>query len=1055
MKKKFRILPLLIAVLMIGAFVAACRPSRPPEEPPEPDREIEFDRDDSFTHFPRTQLIEGDNFDRENAPTIYVINNGGTDLTDDDGVLHTALSSRDLFVAGVIQGLFARDTVKFYISGTGTHHQHYFDFHSDKWGLNFVNISLEHMIQMYIDNWYTFSRRTDAETGLPMWGSNIMPTDFSFNLPGIELNAFTPLFQMVNYMMPGYILYREGTRQANIAATLAGITGFLPVAIQNQAQRELMTKLGLQAMLNIDNINFDYDWLLDTVEGELNNTALIHQRHTENEIVDPHLRDIGTTFRFLTVFYDAGFPERDKLRIGNFIEPNSPIYGYMFMEGRDVERFSRTGQFFVPTDFAQNLTFFAAREFSNDPFTGRLLEFGNPASQTEKIVAEDGYHYVAFVVSDGDNVGQWQITYPFARNFMGAPGRTNDTFPVTWGVSPSIVDMMPSAYWSILNNIASPFDSFVAPVTGQGYANLVSLLYNNPEAFDEYLSAMEVYLRKSGLSIVTAMSDPGYGVPVNTARRKRTRRYLSQVPSLRGGIMFEGGHYFRDVDGVVYWATGQDAEGNTVQKPFVGPRDSLWNTNPAFVAARLNYFAEQAANGVERYLTNSIDAFSLINVHPWSHSYQDMRRIVEMSSDNVRFVSTEQLFDMIIENVDRPDPNLPDDDVSAIDNTVNNWPARGTVTRPLQSGHTLGNSWLADNYRLIPANPHFHEFLFHTEGWTGIGGELTHSVNNGPARQEGFTRLHRSINIPVGVTAVQPDFRLPDEDNLFVWFMARGNAHAANAVQAQDRAGRMKFEFTVNGITRTIIPEAFLRAGSDSGYTSATPPAVVGDGWQYFGFPLRQYFDDYKGQIASAAITALNAASGLQMTFFTVETIDPPAGSFNVLNNQFLNHSTEDWTLGHMWVTTQFTSFGASWIERGGIPFPEGSVRLDVSNGGGPEMRGNNSAMFIFKHYTLPAGTTGFTFNVDGGDNPGWGAMYKISLYIDGQLVIIQDWVRAPGNFEFENPAWQITWDLAAAGITVTENTDVTVMLQARDSGDRPANGAGEKMFFRHWVTNV
>lgn len=42
--------------------------------------------------------------------------------------------------------------------------------------------------------------------------------------------------------------------------------------------------------------------------------------------------------------------------------------------------------------------------------------------------AEDGKHYVAFVVSDGDNAQYWQNTAIFSTSYMNATGRENDEF---------------------------------------------------------------------------------------------------------------------------------------------------------------------------------------------------------------------------------------------------------------------------------------------------------------------------------------------------------------------------------------------------------------------------------------------------------------------------------------------------------------------------------------------------------------------------------------------------------------------------------------------------
>jgi hypothetical protein len=81
-------------------------------------------------------------------------------------------------------------------------------------------------------------------------------------------------------------------------------------------------------------------------------------------------------------------------------------------------------------------------------------------------------------------------------------------------------------------------------------------------------------------------------------------------------------------------------------KPFLSFRESLWDTQPLDIAERVN--------GYERDF-RSIEGYTLINLHPWSHSYQDVYEMVQAFDDHVVVVSPENFFDLIIEHVEKED----------------------------------------------------------------------------------------------------------------------------------------------------------------------------------------------------------------------------------------------------------------------------------------------------------------------------------------------------------------------------------------------------------------
>src|SRR6185369_15329888 len=79
------------------------------------------------------------------------------------------------------------------------------------------------------------------------------------------------------------------------------------------------------------------------------------------------------------------------------------------------------------------------------------------------VAPEKGKHYVAFVMSDGDNV-QW-LTNGIATDpkWFGSPSRGN--FDMTWDLTSSLAEMNPVAFNYIYGHASTGahHDSFVSP----------------------------------------------------------------------------------------------------------------------------------------------------------------------------------------------------------------------------------------------------------------------------------------------------------------------------------------------------------------------------------------------------------------------------------------------------------------------------------------------------------------------------------------------------------------------------------------------------------------
>ena len=906
--------------------------------------------DSSFSYYANTKLPE----DKK----IYVLNmtSEGYNFTEDE-----------LFTAQAIQGLFARKSALFYLDShymtNGVNiDMHYLDLAVENYGITYESITLDEAVAMYIANW-------EANVADGTWGSQIDLASYN-SIPGVT--AYTET-SGEGYSTPGYIVYKKGDVSVNIAATLAGITGFLPVCEDDVAKYQA---LGLVEKFNVNSAALTYKWLFNNVMSELSSAGLVHQNYQSVGVTNKYIKDYGICNKYFYVYYDevSIVGNSFKKTLHSFLDDNCPIFGYTYSEDSDVAFFSQYGQFIVPTDYTCNLTFLAA-----DAFAGKKFEQPNDDS---KLPAEQGKHYVAFVVSDGDNATYWQNTAAFATNYMNAAGRENDTFPVTWSITPSLADLMPLVLENVYSNQSNGYDYFCAPVSGQGYINAGNFeAENDGEYFADFVSKLDVYMGKSDLSVVTVIGGNQQGDLVNVLHG------YASAENVTGGIVYDGSKYFGANPGGVIWIDG---------KPFVQPRDSLWETTPAYIAARINTYSTDIT---------TIDAYSIINVHPWSHSYEDIRKIVGMLNENVEVVSVDRIINMMADNV------------ADQSNTT-------SMKVPEKNGISISQSYLQNNPSLIPVDSLYNDFLLWEEDWSGTGVKYNNSdraCSNVGAMYKG------NISIAAGTTATKTAFTLPDIDNYWLSFNARGDSLDPALT------GTFDVILTVGDETKTVMSNITLR-----GVSGTETMTVNGDGWQCFAIPLSQYFPNYRGQSCEMKIVVHAGGTGIRIDQVTFKdrTVDPAIdqSAVNVYNNTF-DSTTEDWMLGEQYKTSQYYWWGT--LDRENLA-PTGTIQIDCSDGGGDEKRNGNTNIWMAKHYTLPeSNNISLKFTVTSDNDTG--AYIKVSLYADGKYFVLYDWQSARTTFNNTN----VTINLSELDPSIDwSGEEVTVIFEARDGGRH--NGVGE-----------
>ena len=111
--------------------------------------------------------------------------------------------------------------------------------------------------------------------------------------------------------------------------------------------------------------------------------------------------------------------------------------------------------------------------------------------------------YLAFTMSDGDNLCTWR---GYFRHYFTDP--LHGTFPVGWGMAPSLIDVAPTmAQWYY--DHAAPTDEFLCDVSGVGYMyppDWATALKDRPAATKSFYGLTQTYMERMGMKTVRLMN---------------------------------------------------------------------------------------------------------------------------------------------------------------------------------------------------------------------------------------------------------------------------------------------------------------------------------------------------------------------------------------------------------------------------------------------------------------------------------------------------------------------------------------------------------------------
>lgn len=419
----------------------------------------------------------------------------------------------------------------------------------------------------------------------------------------------------------GYTLYRESEKAEglNMATNLATVKGWLPVpdTLEDMAVNAGLTK---KKDLSNDVYTVLFQWhFFSLYKSKFNDGAICHLEYAVSG-----LRDLAIQQGFFVFYIDEDVDgSLFRERVMQYFGDNTPMLGWVKYEVNFVEQASATGNMAIPSDHSHNNSILAS------------FECDLPQQKAEKDTFTDTTkHYAALVMSDGDNV-QW-IQNGYAEFYQKAALK-ND-FPLTWSFPPLIADFSPVTLKTVYND-ACANDYFMAGVSGAGYMHPTEYPSAAMEGFTDLTASA---MKKSDLSYVQILD----GVPENDYEEVLLMNrlgYYSRYENIKGGVLSLDPTRYEGGKGKIWFVD---------HKPFISYRLSLWHPDGEGATVTKEWLNEQAKK-VNSYPadTSSINGYSVINVHPWTVSIEDLNYFVSQLDEDVVLVTVEEIMEMITQNI--------------------------------------------------------------------------------------------------------------------------------------------------------------------------------------------------------------------------------------------------------------------------------------------------------------------------------------------------------------------------------------------------------------------
>ncbi|MGD9632487.1 MAG: hypothetical protein AB7G28_08960 [Pirellulales bacterium] len=462
--------------------------------------------------------------------------------------------------------------------------------------------------------------RTSPEVFMAIQGSNpnhdpeFWLNKFVADNPGTSVvwqNSLPFYIEKYKSKLSGYVVYNNTT--INEATSVAGALG--AIMVHESLLPSINSSLVAAGLSQVEDVRGrDSTWVFNNYGSQFNKDMIFRQNN--NLSFNVHLRSYAIMNKGF-MFDNTGATRNTFLNAQN---PNGRVFGWGY-GGDEFEFFDSASDrnlMGVPADHLHG---------SAAPAKWEVDIPEQPHHTPVDAPTNPDKHYVAFVMSDGDNV-QW-LTNDFARSTRWFGSNYRGNFDFTFDLSPSLADVNPIAVKYLYDEAATDeHKTFFVTPGGQGLA-YPSQVPDINGMMDATIPAMQAVDH----NIISVLDDT-----LNLAKLNQ----MVARPEVMG-MMLKTGNAYAGQNGNIFWSNG---------KPIVSVRHTLWEG--VSTASGVNTVNEMitALNNAPRDALHNQASYTIVNVHPWSTSTEDgglgdpmsnVNKIVGALGSGVEVVTLEEL----------------------------------------------------------------------------------------------------------------------------------------------------------------------------------------------------------------------------------------------------------------------------------------------------------------------------------------------------------------------------------------------------------------------------
>lgn len=439
----------------------------------------------------------------------------------------------------------------------------------------------------------------------------LLKSDYDIEVDSSLEEDFAGILAVFASRLDGYILCNtydkdsdyESDESLSVALTLAGPLNSIVVTGDTRSTAE---EAGLS--LTFDAREKKLIDVLGEYESSLNDRQFIFRSFAR---AGSFLTDYAVAGNMIHYYGSLNNETSDE--IFRNLKPNSLLLGWGESEDGLVNDASRESVMVHPADWANNLSI-----LSNVP--AETVQKKNKSNEPR----EENVHTVCFVMSDGDNI-QWSVNdYATSEKWFNSPYRGD--FKLGWTISPGLVDLAPTVmnyFYSEAAGSTEGRDYFIAGPSGLGYSF--------PDRYPHIDSAtmlLNDYMKKADLHIVNIL-----------AKSRWNHDYLENYLSRDNidAVFLYYYHNYSGGKGSIRWVN---------DKPVITGRANFWDGfhTPESLAEKLNSMPTDPTTD---------RGYSLIPVHVWSRSVEDVAQCISLLDEDVQVVAPDEFVDMISRHVRR------------------------------------------------------------------------------------------------------------------------------------------------------------------------------------------------------------------------------------------------------------------------------------------------------------------------------------------------------------------------------------------------------------------